>query len=592
LTTCFGFEIIELMLLDNYPEETDRLRKHNNFFEWVTWLILITGYTITYLPIGLPVHRLGINLLFLSVAFFTFVIYRVFPFEKRTGSIRYTYKQKGFLINLSDYYFASTLIFLTGGIDSPFWFIYLLALIADAMYLPASALVVAGVVAVTFYLLTVAFLTPYFFELYEIGLTYQMIVVPIASIFSVIMTYVVAKDLTTEIKNIRKLADDLKRKTLEAVSERNKLDTVVASVTDGIFVLDKKCKFIFINNAAVKILGLREEEILGKKFDDVMTATTIPDGSLVKGDLICPSVEISKDKILFGPEDLKAKIKSDKEVWVRLTSGGIKEGVDVDIGCICTFQDVSKEKELEQMKLDFVAMAAHELRTPLTAVRGYLSILIEEISKKLTAEEKAYIQKAFVSTTNLSALVENLLSISRIERRSLKLEFTEVDWKEVLQEVIGNFAPQAEQKDIKLKLAIKGTFPEIQIDKFRISEVFSNLLANAINYSRSGGNVVVSSWIDRNEVITSIKDTGEGIPEKAIPRLFTKFFRVSGALEQGSKGTGLGLYISKAIVEMHEGKIWVRSRVGVGSTFSFSLPLKQKQLRREKRVMDKVEATT
>lgn len=139
-----------------------------------------------------------------------------------------------------------------------------------------------------------------------------------------------------------------------------------------------------------------------------------------------------------------------------------------------------------------------------------------------------------------------------------------------------NFKQQADQKNIDVTLSVKEKLPKIIVDRFRISEVLSNLLANAVTYSKPGSKIEVSALFKGVQLVTSIKDTGEGIPESAIPHLFTKFFRVSGALEQGSKGTGLGLYISKAIVEMHSGKIWVKSKLGVGSTFSFSLPLKQR----------------
>jgi two-component system phosphate regulon sensor histidine kinase PhoR len=556
LTTPFGFEIIKSMLLESYPEEAERLKKHQVFYEWVTYFILIFTYSLTYLPIGVPIHRLGTDLLFASVGIFTILIYRVIPFERRSGLIRYTVKQRFFLIQLSDHYFASAAIYLTGGVDSPFWYVYILALIAGSMALPAGALIVAGIMSISLYLLTVAFLTPYFTGLYEIGLTSQMVVVPVVSIFAVVLTYVVAKDLNQEISRIRKLANDLKKKAFELTGERNKLNTVVSSVADGIFVLDKEKRFSFVNKAGKDILNLREEDLINKKFDDVIVATDVQTNKQVKGAQVCPQRVVTEDKILFGPAELRVKVKANKEVWARLTSSGIKEGPDVDIGCICTFQDVSKEKEFEQMKLDFVAMSAHELRTPLTAARGYLSILMEEMSTKLNTEQQGWVKKAFVSTSNLAALVENLLSISRIEKRNLKLEFIQVDWQEVLQEVVNDFKPQADQKEIDIALNVKEALPKISVDRFRISEVLSNLLANAVTYSKPGSKIEISSQVE--------------------------FFRVSGALEQGSKGTGLGLYISKAIVEMHKGRIWVKSKVGVGSTFGFSLPLRQSQLEKGK----------
>ncbi|MDP2720426.1 MAG: ATP-binding protein [bacterium] len=566
------------MLLDNYPEEAERLRKHEKFFEWVTWLIIIVSYAIGFLPLGLPIHRAGMNLVFAVVSLTTLITYRLFPFEKRTGLLKYTYKLKGFQIQISDHIFASVVILFSGGINSPFWFIYLLALIAGAMYLPAWAMIVAGIEAIGLYLLTVAFLTPFIFGYYDIGLTAQMLIVPMAAVFAVIMTYVVAKDLNIEIVNIRNLANILRKKTLEITGERNKLNAVVTSVTDGIFVLDRQRRFIFINKAALNILGKTEQELLNKDFDSVIFAREAQSNQSVGSAQICTLDEIEDDKIIYGPRDLKIKDKAVSEKWIRLTSTQIREGQSLDIGCICTFHDIGKEKELEEMKLDFVAMAAHELRTPLTAIRGYLSVLIEEVSKKLTKEERSWVEKAFISSTNLAALVENLLSVSRIELQSLKLDMVKVDWQKVLQEVVTNFQPAATQKGLDFKSTVKEKLPEIAVDKFRINEVLSNLIGNAISYTNPGGKVEISSWFEDGNIITSVKDSGEGIPQPALPHLFTKFFRVSGVLEQGSKGTGLGLYISKAIIDMHQGKIWVKSKLGVGSTFTFSLPLKQRKI--------------
>ncbi len=176
------------------------------------------------------------------------------------------------------------------------------------------------------------------------------------------------------------------------------------------------------------------------------------------------------------------------------------------------------------------------------------------------------------------ALVENLVSISRIERGTLTVKEDNIKWIENVRSIVLEMMVQAKDKNINLHFdEADGVEIELNADKFRINEVLSNLLSNAINYTDPGGEVAV--WIEKNdtEIVTHIKDTGEGIPQDAISHLFTKFFRVSGKLEQGSKGTGLGLYIAKSIIEMHQGKIWVESEFGKGSTFSFSLPLKKLQ---------------
>src|SRR3989344_7529862 len=156
----------------------------------------------------------------------------------------------------------------------------------------------------------------------------------------------------------------------------------------------------------------------------------------------------------------------------------------------------------------------------------------------------------------------------------MKIEKNPVIWEELVSEIVMTYNDQARQKGISLTfIKYKEKIPKVLVDRFRMGEVLSNLIGNAINYTNPGGKVTVSTELRGDGVVTHVEDTGQGVPESAIPKLFTKFFRVSGVLEQGSKGTGLGLYISKAIVEMHNGRIWAKSILGEGSTFSFALPL-------------------
>ena len=182
----------------------------------------------------------------------------------------------------------------------------------------------------------------------------------------------------------------------------------------------------------------------------------------------------------------------------------------------------------------------------------------------------------------------NLLPVSRIERGSLQIQSQVADWGAILEEAYNNFLPQAKERQVAFTyIKPKKDLPLVMVDKFRISEVVSNLIGNALNYTPAGGSVEVSTEVTAEEVITQVKDTGPGIPPSAIPKLFTKFFRVSGVLEQGSKGTGLGLYISKAIVDMHKGRIWVESELGKGSLFSFTVPVAKNQSLPEKPFLQK-----
>ena len=372
--------------------------------------------------------------------------------------------------------------------------------------------------------------------------------------------------VATDISKIRDLFADI-------TAERNKLTTTIESIADGVLALDYDGVVITINPAALRMFGFSMKDVIGKKIDDIVKMFE-GDKRLLFSQLITKK-RLTKDTIISQKENLKIITTFGKQVYVNLTSSAIKEGLEVGLGAIITVTDISGEKELEEMKLDFVSMAAHELRTPLTAIRGYLSVLQEELTKALSKEQQSFLDKAFISSSQLAALVENLLSVSKIERGAMKIEAEAQNWKVSLQEIITNFSPLAKEKDIKLILNCPDNLPPVMVDKFRISEVLSNLVGNALNYTNAGGSVEISAEYDKGKkmMVTRIKDTGQGIPESAITHLFTKFFRVSGVLEQGSKGTGLGLYISKAIITMHKGDIKVESTLGKGSTFSFTIPV-------------------
>lgn len=234
----------------------------------------------------------------------------------------------------------------------------------------------------------------------------------------------------------------------------------------------------------------------------------------------------------------------------------------------------ASEKSLEEMKMGFVSIAAHELRTPLTSIKGYLSVFIKDYKDQLNPDQKDLLAHISSNTERVLALVENLLSVSRIERGAMNFNPESINWSSFVAELVGDFNERAVEKNIQLKfIPPTQDLPIIRADKIRMSEVLSNLISNAINYTNPGGRIEVSTLQLQSNVITYVADNGKGIPKEAAEKLFTKFYRVTDGLKQDSQGNGLGLYISKAIMDMHHGKIWVDSEEGKGTRFSFSLPL-------------------
>jgi signal transduction histidine kinase len=258
---------------------------------------------------------------------------------------------------------------------------------------------------------------------------------------------------------------------------------------------------------------------------------------------------------------------------VRITTGHILESHEANVGSIITLHDMTQEHDLEQMKLDFVSMAAHELRTPLTSIQGYLDVLSKEIKLSLTANQQLFLERIKSSAERLQFLIEDLLNVSRIERGQLIVNPSVVALEPIITQVASELSGRAKEKQLSLIVQKPQLpLPNVIADKSRIQEVLSNLIVNAIKYTDSGS-ITVSLEQRGNEIITHVKDTGIGIPKEALPHMFTKFFRVKDSLVQGRKGTGLGLYITKSIIDQHHGKVWIASESGLGSVFSFSLPI-------------------
>lgn len=373
--------------------------------------------------------------------------------------------------------------------------------------------------------------------------------------------------------NLDKTFQDITQKKDDAYSEKNKLNAIISSIADGVIVLDLHRSIVLANKAAENITGYSADEMANKQIDELFIIKNKEGGVIsAKEDLAIHL--LNKNNAPKNQNIVKLTRKDGYEIEVEMTLTPVNDSIQSDLGGILVLRDVTQKKVFEQMQIDFVSMASHEIRTPLTSVVNYLSVLKEEADKELTSEHKDFLARALISGQQLVSLVGNLLNVSKIERGSFAVSLQPVDWKKNINDVVENNSTSAMQKNIKLEAKLPSEpLPQVLVDPIRINEVLNNLISNALNYTKEGGTIEVSAKTKGEEVITSVSDTGVGIPPEAIPHLFSKFFRVSGSLEQGSKGTGLGLYISKSIIDMHHGKIWVESQVGKGTTFYFSLPI-------------------
>lgn len=229
-------------------------------------------------------------------------------------------------------------------------------------------------------------------------------------------------------------------------------------------------------------------------------------------------------------------------------------------------------KTVSKRKTDFVSSVSHELRTPLTSIKGYASILLADKLGKLPSEARERLDKINRHSDELVHLVNGLLDISRIESGRAIMKQEPQSLKDIINKVVDLLSVQAKEKELELKVAVAEDADDVLVDLNQIQRVFVNLIGNAIKFTPQAGKITVQSHRKGNFVQADITDTGYGIPEDALEAIFEEFYRVDNPINQQVKGTGLGLALVRHIVEAHKGKVWVKSKVGQGSTFSFTLP--------------------
>jgi signal transduction histidine kinase len=239
-----------------------------------------------------------------------------------------------------------------------------------------------------------------------------------------------------------------------------------------------------------------------------------------------------------------------------------------------------KLKELDKLKDEFVSVASHELRTPMTAIMSYIWMALDGRGGPLTEKQKYYLERAYSSVNRLIKLVNEMLNVSRIESGRVTVSLGAVDLEKITQEVIDEVLPRANELGISVEEVHGDALPLVLADSDKIKEVLFNLLGNALKFTQKEGKITVSFFINGDMVETTVKDTGSGIAPGDLPKLFQKFGLLPDSYTMNqiapNSGTGLGLYICKAIIELHHGKIWADSEGhGKGTAVTFSLKIKE-----------------
>ncbi|MCW2964324.1 MAG: multi-sensor signal transduction histidine kinase [Actinomycetia bacterium] len=247
------------------------------------------------------------------------------------------------------------------------------------------------------------------------------------------------------------------------------------------------------------------------------------------------------------------------------------------LGRLWTLRDVTQQRELDRLKDDFVATVSHELRTPLTSMMGFLEMIREGEAGELNDEQKRFLAIVYRSSERLQRLVGDLLFVARLDANGLQLRFGEAQLDDIVRDAVESSGALARSREVSL-VAELGEVPPVSGDRERLLQLVSNLVSNALKFTPAGGSVIARTFVDADQAVVEIADTGIGIPLGEQSRLFQRFFRSSTATEQAIPGTGLGLVISRAIAEAHGGTITVTSAPGEGTTFRVEIPLEPEEV--------------
>jgi PAS domain S-box-containing protein len=355
----------------------------------------------------------------------------------------------------------------------------------------------------------------------------------------------------------RDLAEALAREHAEA----SRSQAILEGIADGVIVFDHDGKAVAANPAIGRILERRPEEIVGAGIKMLMNEEMeAAEQERVAKLLTERERRHSGVKLGWGTKTLSVSFAP-----VRAAGGAVG-------GTVAVFRDFTREAEIDRLKSDLVSIVSHELRTPLTSIKGYLDLVLMGASGPLSKQQSSFLEIARNNAERLSEMISELLDLSRIESGRIELDMQVISVPELVGRVTDSLRKSFQDRGLGLALDIPPDLPEVFGDPGRIAQILTNLLSNAFKYTQKGEATVRVRQTGRDLQI-DVVDTGVGISREDQEKLFVRFFRAEDAAVRQQPGTGLGLNITKSLIEMHGGSIWVESEPGVGSTFSFTLPL-------------------
>lgn len=352
----------------------------------------------------------------------------------------------------------------------------------------------------------------------------------------------------------------------QVTEQKQFLDLVLESSADGIFILDPGYRFQYFNRACASLTGYTLEDVLGRQHGEVIRWNRREPG-LSFEEAEAGGWPLSASATLYVEGDLTKKDGLTSSVGITYAPIFSQEGKLISI--VAIVRDITKFREAEELKDTFISIISHELRTPVALIKGYVGTLRREDAQwepKVVGESLAVIEE---EADRLTDLIDDLLDASRLQSGGVALKLHEVALDELASQICQRFQTQSESHTFVVDFP--QDFPVVLADEERLTQVISNLLSNAVKYAKEGGKVVIQGRVPPDEVVICVRDEGPGIAPEDRPRIFDRFYRASN-MAKTTKGAGLGLYLAKAVVEAHGGRIWLDEAVERGTCICFSIP--------------------
>jgi sensory box histidine kinase vicK len=368
-----------------------------------------------------------------------------------------------------------------------------------------------------------------------------------------------------EIGQLGQAINDLSFKIKEAQesteSERQRLDSVLRHMSDGVIATDRRGRIVIMNTAALDILNLKSEKVIGIPLLSILPL----DEKVTFRELL----ETQQERLIHLEEDGEDSIIQCEFSVIQRESGFIS-------GLVCVLTDVTEQQKIDRERRNFVSNVSHELRTPLTSIKSYTEALVDGAweNKEIAP---GFLKVIETETDRMMRMITDLLNLSRMDQNRLGLEKEFINMNELVVHIVNRFEMvlQSEpyrEKNYRILTDITQRDLWVELDQDKITQVLDNIINNAIKYSPDGGRIIVRLMETHTDIIVSVSDEGLGIARKDIPHLFDRFYRVDKARSRAMGGSGLGLAIAQEVVQLHGGKIWVNSIENKGSTFFVSLP--------------------